>query len=240
LAPAVPANTPPDDFATDNADDRRQDITLHVFVLTPAAEVRNGYLHGYRDRQLPGEPRWTLSIYRRPVSSVTKELGDKRRTTLEQLSARKIGRRYQVRGRQERLLLKLETSYSTSTTTSASDRNTHVMSAFGRRTQQGGGDVSPASTSGGAADIFIDPHDKNRMEISTAAHRRHRRRVPLRPDRGHARGEAVPAPGGMGYYPATSAHPRRSSRVEFEVKRVGRDERAKGWPPSCRSWLRRS
>jgi hypothetical protein len=221
-APAVPGKYDLTISPTDNADDQKsgKDITLHVFVMTPAADVRNGYLHGYRIGSYPAKPLNGNPIYLPPAGfvEVTKKNRDDKLTphfTLEQFLCKEdLSDRYpKYVVVKERLLLKLEAILQHVNDDLGIKTDTlHVMSAF--RTpyyNKAIGDVLYSQHQwGSAADIFIDPHEKNRMEDLDG-----NRIVDIRDSKFlYDRIEdmlAVKAfqrfQGGMGYYPATSAHP---------------------------------
>jgi hypothetical protein len=218
-APAVPGQydltiSPSADADADN------DITLHVFVMTPAADIRNGYLNGYRIGSYPAKPLNGNPGYLPPKGfvEVTKKNEDRKVSphfTLKQFVCKEdVARPYPKYVLiKERLLLKLETILESVNDDLGIKADTlHVMSAF--RTpyyNKAIGDVLYSQHQwGSAADIYVDPHDKDRMEDLDGDHR-----VDVSDARFlYDRIEALLAPksferfqGGMGYYPPTSAHP---------------------------------
>jgi hypothetical protein len=221
-APAVPGKYDLTISPSDNADEQKRgtEITLHVFVMTPAADVRNGYLNGYRIGSYPAKPLNGNPIYQPPAGfvEVTKKNRDDKLTphfTLEQFLCKEdLSDRYpKYVVVKERLLLKLEAILQHVNDDLGIKTDTlHVMSAF--RTpyyNKAIGDVLYSQHQwGSAADIFIDPHEKNRMEDLDG-----NRVVDIRDSKFlYDRIEDMLAlkalrrfQGGMGYYPATAAHP---------------------------------
>jgi len=219
-APAAPGKYDLKISPSDGNDDHKADITLHVFVMTPSADVRNGYLNGYRIGNYPAKPLNGNPIYLPPKGfvEVTKKNRDDKLTphfTLEQFLCKEdLSDRYpKYVVVKERLLLKLEAILQHVNDDLGIKADTlHVMSAF--RTpyyNKAIGDVLYSQHQwGSAADIFIDPHEKNRMEDLDG-----NRIVDIRDSKFlYDRIEDMLAlkpfqrfQGGMGYYPATTAHP---------------------------------
>ena len=220
IAPAVPGRYDLKISPSSGADKNKNDITLHVFVMTPSADVRNGYLNGYRIGSYPARPLNGNPIYLPPKGfvEVTKKNEDTKISphfTLKQFLCKEdltdTYPKYVLV--KERLLLKLETILEYVNDDLGIEADTlHVMSAF--RTpyyNKAIGDVLYSQHQwGSAADIFIDPHDKNRMEDLDG-----NRVVDIRDSKFfYDRIEDLLAlktfqrfQGGMGYYPATTAHP---------------------------------
>jgi len=195
------------------------DIVVHAFVMVPAANVKNGILNGYRIGDYPSTPLKGNPMYLRPAGfiEVTKENHDTKVSphfTLKQFLCKdettQTFPKYVVL--KERLPLKLEAVLERVNALGVKVDTLNVMSAY--RTpyyNRAIGDVQYSMHQwGSAADIYVDPQKKNRMEdlnrdgrvdiqdakflydeieqmLSTNEHRR--------------------LQGGMGYYPATSAHP---------------------------------
>jgi hypothetical protein len=219
-APAVPGQYDLKISRANVADESKSDITLHVFVMTPAADIRNGYLNGYRIGSYPAKPLNGNPTYLPPTGfvEVTKKNRDDKVTphfTLEQFLCKEdLSDRYPKYVLiKERLLLKLEAILEHVNNDVGIKTDTlHVMSAF--RTpyyNKAIGDVLYSQHQwGSAADIFIDPHDQNRMEDLDG-----NRVVDIRDSKFlYDRIDDLLAlkpfqrfQGGMGYYPATSAHP---------------------------------
>lgn len=198
---------------------KKDTIDLHVFVMVPASEVRNGMLNGYRIGQYPSTPLNGNAIYTPPPGfiEVTRENKDTKVSphfTLEQFLCKEdVTRKYpKYVVLQERLPLKLEAILERVNQLGFHTDTLHVMSAF--RTpyyNRAIGDVKYSMHQwGSASDIFIDPDDKDRMEDLN-----HDGRVDIRDskwlydqiekmlaDRRYQRFQ-----GGMGFYPATPAHP---------------------------------
>jgi hypothetical protein len=195
------------------------EIVVHAFVMVPATEAKNGILNGYRIGDYPSTPLKGNPMYLRPAGfiEVTKENQDTKVSphfTLEQFLCKEDTTRtfpkYVVL--KERLPLKLEAVLARVNELGVKVDTFNVMSAY--RTpyyNHAIGDVQYSLHQwGSAADIYVDPQKKNRMEdlnrdgkvdiedakflydeiermLATQEHRRFQ--------------------GGMGYYPATSAHP---------------------------------
>jgi len=198
----------------------KDDITLHVFVMTPFTDVRNGYLNGYRIGDYPAKPLNGNPIYLPPKGfvEVTKKNRDTKLTPhfrLEQFLCKEdLSDRYpKYVVVKERLLLKLEAILQHVNDDLGVKTDTlHVMSAF--RTpyyNKAIGDVLYSQHQwGSAADIFIDPHEKNRMEDLDGNHVVDIDDAKFLYDRIEdmlALNTFQRFQGGMGYYPATSAHP---------------------------------
>jgi hypothetical protein len=219
-APAVPGQYDLTISPSDGTDKRGDDVTLHVFVMNPAADVRGGYLNGYRIGSYPAKPLNGNPSYLPPKGfvEVTKKNRDDKLTphfTLEQfLCKQDLSDHYpKYVVIKERLLLKLEAILQHVNDDLGIKTDTlHVMSAY--RTpyyNKAIGDVLYSQHQwGSAADIFIDPDDKNRMEDlddngvvdirdSKFFYDRIENLLELKP---FQRFE-----GGLGYYPATNAHP---------------------------------
>jgi Peptidase M15 len=199
--------------------DGKDDITLHVFVMAPFPDVRNGYLNGYRIGNYPAKPLNGNPLYLPPKGfvEVTKKNRDTKLTPhfkLKQFLCKEdlsdSYPKYVVI--KERLLLKLEAILEQVNRWGFKVDTLHVMSAY--RTpyyNKAIGDVLYSQHQwGSAADIFIDPDEKGRMEDLNGD-----RTVDIRDSKYfYDRIEDLLAlkefnrfQGGMGYYPATSAHP---------------------------------
>jgi Peptidase M15 len=219
-APAVPGVYDLKISPSTDVDKEKDDITLHVFVMTPAADIRNGYLNGYRIGSYPAKPLNSNPIYLPPKGfvEVTRKNEDVKVSphfTLKQFLCKEdVTRQYPKYVLvKERLLLKLETILESVNDDLGIKTDTlHVMSAF--RTpyyNKAIGDVLYSQHQwGSAADIYIDPHDQERMEDLDGNHV-----VDIRDSKFfYDRIEDLLAPrpfqrfeGGLGYYPATAAHP---------------------------------
>ena len=197
-------------------DPRKKDtITLRAFVIVPARMVRDGYLGGYRIGEYPP----ARSSYTPPPGfiEVTKDNEDTKLSPhfrLKQFVCKQepIDRFPKYVVLQEKLLLKLETILSEVKALDVNADTLHVMSAY--RTPYYNhliGDVQYSMHQwGSAADIFVDTQHKDRMDDLNRDHRvdegdsqflydlvEQMLKVP-----GHRGLE-----GGMGWYPATAAHP---------------------------------
>jgi hypothetical protein len=198
---------------------RKDTIELHVFVMVPATQVRNGMLNGYPIGQYPTTPLKGNPVYTPPSGfiEVTKENQDTKVSphfTLKQFLCKEdVSRKFpKYVVLQERLPLKLEAILERVNQLGFHTDTLHVMSAF--RTpyyNHAIGDVKYSMHQwGSASDIYIDPDDKNRMEDLN-----HDGRVDINDskwlydqienmlaDKRYAKFQ-----GGMGFYPATPAHP---------------------------------
>lgn len=196
----------------------RDSIELHAFVMVPASEVRAGFLNGYRIGQYPAKPLKGNPIYQPPAGfvEVTKDNEDTKVSPhfrLKQFLCKddmKKFPKYVVL--KERLLLKLEAILERVNTLGYHVDTFNVMSAY--RTpyyNHAIGDVLYSMHQwGSAADIFIDKDSKGRMDDLNRDGRidindsRHLYDVieTMLAEPGLGRFQ-----GGMGYYPATAAHP---------------------------------
>lgn len=141
---------------------------LHVFVMRPASEVKNGKLRGYRIGSYPKNPYRQLNKYLPPKGfvEVTKDDADKQLTPLF-----KVGQflskqpsawpKYLVL--KEALLLKLHRVSAVLNEEGIDGCGIHIMSGF--RTPFYNARIGNGKNSrhiyGGAADIFIDSNPKD-------------------------------------------------------------------------------
>jgi peptidase M15-like protein len=193
----------------------RDSIDLNVFVLVPASQVKQGWLNGY----LIGAYPPASAHYTPPKGfvEVTKDNEDTKVSPhfrLKQFVCKQDTRaefpKYLVL--EERLLLKLEVILERVNRIGFSTDTLHVMSAY--RTpyyNHAIGDVKYSQHQwGSAADIYIDPHGKDRMEDLNRDGRvdiadskfLYDRIEEWFADEGFQKFE-----GGLGFYPATAAHP---------------------------------
>lgn len=195
------------------------EIVVHAFVMVPATQVRNGLLNGYRIGEYPSTPLKGNPLYLPPPGfiEVTKENQDTKVSPhfrLKQFLCKEDTTqsfpKYVVL--KERLPLKLEAVLARVNELGFKADTLNVMSAY--RTpyyNHAIGDVKYSMHQwGSAADVYVDPHAKNRMEDLNRDGR---------VDIGDAKflydeiellvstKELRRFQGGMGYYPATSAHP---------------------------------
>jgi hypothetical protein len=194
-------------------------IDIHAFVMVPAREVRNGTLNGYRIGAYPAKPLNGSRLYLPPPGfiEVTAQNQDTKVSphfTLKQFLCKedtsKKFPKYVVL--QEKLPLKLETVLERVNELGFRVDTLHVMSAY--RTpfyNRAIGDVQYSMHQwGSAADIYIDPDKDDRMEDLN-----HDGRIDIGDakflydeiERLLAEPENRRLQGGMGYYPATAAHP---------------------------------
>jgi hypothetical protein len=190
-------------------------VDLHVFVLVPASQVKNGWLNGYRiGTYPPASGRYTPP---QGFVEVTKDNEDTKVSPhfrLKQFICKQDTLadfpKYVVL--EQRLLLKLETILERVNRMGFSTDTLHVMSAY--RTpyyNHAIGDVQYSQHQwGSAADVYIDPHDKDRMEdlnrdgrIDIADSKFLYDRI----EEWFERKDLQKFEGGLGFYPATAAHP---------------------------------
>jgi hypothetical protein len=198
---------------------KKDAIALHAFVMVPATEVKGGMLNGYAIGSYPDKPLKGNSMYLPPPGfiEVTKENLDTKVSphfTLKQFLCKedtsKQYPKYVVL--KERLPLKLESVLERVNELGFTVDTLHVMSAY--RTpfyNHAIGDVLYSMHQwGSAADIYVDPKDMNRMEdlnrdgridVSDSKYLYDEIESWL------ADKDAQRFQGGMGFYPATSAHP---------------------------------
>jgi hypothetical protein len=198
---------------------KKDAIAMHAFVMVPAGQVKHGFLNGYRMGEYPSAPLRGNPLYLPPAGfiEVTRENQDTKVSphfTLKQFLCKedtsKSFPKYLVL--KERLPLKLEAVLERVNQIGFKVDTLHVMSAY--RTpfyNHAIGDVKYSMHQfGSAADIYIDPMKNDHMEDLN-----HDGRI----DIGDARflydeiERLLTQPaykafqGGMGYYPANSAHP---------------------------------
>jgi uncharacterized protein YcbK (DUF882 family) len=198
---------------------KKDTITLHVFVMVPAAEVRNGVLNGYRIGQYPAKPLKGSPLYTPPRGfvEVTRDNQNTKVSphfTLKQFLCKEDTSRnfpkYVVL--EARLPLKLEAILERVNQLGFETDTLHVMSAY--RTpyyNRAVGDVNYSMHQwGSASDIYIDPDNKDRMEDLNRDGRVDTRDAKWLYDvieKMTAEKDYRKFEGGLGFYPATSAHP---------------------------------
>jgi Peptidase M15 len=194
-------------------------IAMHAFVMVPATAVKHGMLNGYRIGAYPATPRNGNPLYVPPPGfiEVTKENQETKVSphfVLKQFLCKedtsKQFPKYIVLN--ERLPLKLEAILERVNTRGIKADSLHIMSAY--RTpfyNHAIGDVPYSMHQwGSAADIYIDPQNVNRMEDLTRDGRIDIRDSKFLFDEIEqliADKEGQKFQGGMGFYPASSAHP---------------------------------
>ena len=196
----------------------KESIELHVFVMVPATAVKDGMLNGYRIGQYPAKPL-NGAIYRPPAGfvEVTKKNEDTKVSPhfrLKQFLCKQGPPdqfpKYLVL--HERLPLKLEAALQLANSLGFDADTLYVMSGY--RTpfyNHAIGDVLYSMHQwGSAADVFVDTHKKGVMDdLTRDGH------VDLQDakflydaiERLLAQPGFQRFQGGMGYYPATAAHP---------------------------------
>jgi len=196
-----------------------ESITVHAFVLVPASRVKDGMLNGYRIGEYPPKAPDGNPIYDRPAGfvEVTKENQNTRLTphfTLKQFICKEDTTsefpKYVVV--KERLLLKLEAVVELVNMMGFHVDTLHVMSAY--RTpyyNHAIGDVQYSMHQwGSAADVYVDRDNKGRMDDLTGDGRvdvEDARFLYDAIERLVAEPRHKNLEGGLGFYPATSAHP---------------------------------
>ena len=194
-------------------------IAVHAFVTVPAAAVRNGMLNGYRIGDYPAPPPPGNPLYSPPPGfiEVTKENENTRVSphfTLKQFLCKEdTSRQYpKYVVLKERLPMKLEMVLEHVNEMGFAADTLHVMSAY--RTpyyNHAIGDVKYSMHQwGSAADIYVDPQNRDRMEDLNHDGRVDTGDSKLLFDQIEqllAKPEYRRFQGGMGFYPATAAHP---------------------------------
>jgi peptidase M15-like protein len=187
--------------------------------MVPAAATRKGYLNGYRIGDYPDKPLKGNPIYKPPVGfiEVTRDNEDTRITPhfqLKQFICKQapIGQYPKYVLLEERLLLELEAVLELANVMGHDVDTLYVMSAY--RTpyyNHAIGDVMYSMHQwGSAADVFIDEDDKFRMDDLNRDGRSDINDSRFFADRidqllrqpGYHKFQ-----GGVGFYPATAAHP---------------------------------
>jgi hypothetical protein len=198
---------------------KKDTIDLHVFVMVPAAQVRKGLLNGYPIGNYPSTRLNASAIYAPPAGfvEVTRENQDTKVSphfTLKQFVCKedtsKSFPKYLVL--QPRLLLKLEAILERVNQLGFEVDTLHLMSAY--RTpyyNHAIGDVKYSMHQwGSASDIYIDPGNNDRMEDLNRDGQVDVRDAKFLYDTIEG---MLTEPrfkkfeGGMGFYPATGAHP---------------------------------
>jgi uncharacterized protein YcbK (DUF882 family) len=198
---------------------KKDAIAVHAFVMVPASDVKNGMLNGYRIGEYPATALKGNPIYLPPPGfiEVTKDNQDTKVSphfTLRQFLCKEDTTRNYPKYVlfKERLPLKLEAVLEQVNAMGFAVDTLHVMSAF--RTpfyNHAIGDVKYSMHQwGSAADVYIDPQNTNRMaDLNRDGH------VDIQDskflydavERMLATKDLARFQGGMGYYPATAAHP---------------------------------
>jgi len=194
-------------------------ITLRAFVMVPAVHVKEGYLNGYRIGTYPDPPSSGNALYRPPPGfvEVTKDNQDTRVSPhfrLRQFLCKQdpVARFPKYVVIEERLILSLESILEEVNARGFNADTLHVMSGY--RTPYYNGVLRDVRYSmhqfGRAADIFVDRRDKGVMDDLTRDGRidlEDARYLYDLNDQMLKRPPFRKFEGGMGFYPATSAHP---------------------------------
>ena len=190
-------------------------VDIHVFVLVPSSQVKNGWLNGYQIGSYP--PASAGYTPPKGFVEVTKDNEDTKVSPhfrLKQFICKQDTLaefpKYVVL--EQRLLLKLETILERVNRIGFSTDTLHVMSAY--RTpyyNHAIGDVKYSQHQfGSAADVYVDPHDKDRMEDLNRDGRIDVADSKFLYDRiedWFGQKDLQKFEGGLGFYPATAAHP---------------------------------
>ena len=198
----------------------RDAIHLHVFVMVPASAVTDGMLNGYRIGRYPDhQPRNGSTAYRAPAGfvEVTKQNENTRVSPhfrLKQFVCKQAPSdqypKYIVL--HERLPLKLEAVLELVNSLGFDAETLYVMSGYRTPSYNRAiGDVPYSMHQwGSAADVFVDTRNHGVMDDLTKDGRvdiQDSKSLYDDVDRMLARPGFGRLQGGMGYYPATSAHP---------------------------------
>ena len=184
-------------------------IDVHAFVLVPASRVKNGVLNGYAIGAYPA-PR---GRYQPPPGfiEVTKENDDTKLSPhfrLKQFLCKQqpLDRFPQYAIVQEELVLKLEAVLTRVRSLGFNAGTLHVMSGYRTPSYNAAiGDVPYSMHQwGSAADVFVDTSHPDRMDDLNGDDRVDLADAKLLYD--EIDRLVLPA-GGLGYYPATAAHP---------------------------------
>ena len=198
---------------------RKDAIALHAFVMVPATAVKSGMLNGYRIGEYPATPLKGNPLYLPPPGfiEVTTDNQDTKISphfTLKQFLCKEDTTKHFPKYVlfKERLPLKLEAVLERVNAMGFAADTLHVMSAF--RTpfyNHAIGDVQYSMHQwGSAADIYIDPQNRDRMADLNRDGQINIQDSKFLYDaveRMLATREFARFQGGMGYYPANSAHP---------------------------------
>ena len=194
-------------------------ITLRAFVMVPAAAVKDGYLNGYRIGTYPDQPSNGNPLYRAPRGfiEVTKQNQDTRVSPhfrLRQFLCKQepVAHFPKYVVLEERLILNLENILEQVGARGFDADTLHVMSGYRTPYYNSAlGDVRYSMHQfGGAADIFVDRHDRGVMDDLTRDGRvdlQDARYLHDLIDVMLMRPLFSKFEGGMGFYPATRAHP---------------------------------
>jgi uncharacterized protein YcbK (DUF882 family) len=198
---------------------KKDAIALHAFVMVPATDVKGGLLNGYRIGSYPAKPLKGNPMYLPPPGfiEVSKENADTKVSPhfrLKQFLCKedttKTYPKYVVI--KERLPLKLEAVLERVNALGFTVDTLHVMSAY--RTpfyNHAIGDVTYSMHQfGSAADIYIDPLKNDRMEDLNRDGRVDTEDSKFLYDQIEkmlGEPEHKRFQGGLGFYPATRAHP---------------------------------
>lgn len=194
-------------------------ITLRAFVMVPAVAIKDGYLNGYRIGTYPAPPPSGNPLYQAPPGfiEVTKDNQDTRISPhfrLQQFLCKQepVAQFPKYVVLEARLILDLETILEQVNARGFDADTLHVMSGY--RTPYYNGVLRDVRYSmhqfGGAADIFVDRHDKGVMDDLTRDGRvdlQDARYLHDLIDVMLVRPPFRKFEGGMGFYAATSAHP---------------------------------
>lgn len=207
---------------------RAEDMLVRLFVLTPANQMRNGVLNGYRIGQYPA-PLKKLAIYYAPKGyiEVTADNVDtpiSPHFRLGQFVCKQAAGYPKYMVLRPRLLLKLEGLLADANAAGWRIDTFHVMSGY--RTPYYNHLIGNVKNSrhmwGGAADIFIDqPPENNRMDDLNHDGRINKAdamvlyRLASTYVQRHRRKDLI---GGVGAYGATAAH---GPFVHVDVRGIG-------------------
>jgi len=198
---------------------KKDSIVVRAFVMVPARTVKDGMLNGYRIGEYPATPLKGNPLYA-PPSGFVEVTRDNENTylsphfQLKQFTCKEDTTskypKYVVLN--ERLPLKLEMVLEHVNAIGFAADTLHVMSAY--RTpfyNRAIGDVKYSMHQwGSAADIYVDPDNSGRMQDLNGDHRvdvGDAKYLYDRIERMLVEPDFRQFEGGLGFYPATAAHP---------------------------------
>ncbi len=191
-------------------------IDLHLFVMVPTKEMRDGKLNGYRIGAYPTPSAGALPIYNHPtgfieVTQETKNVRVSPNFTLGQFLCKQAGGWPKYVLLQEELVFKLEEALERINAAGIPARTFQVMSGYRTPYYNAGlGNVQfSAHVYGGAADVFIDENGDGRMDDINGDGKSDLRDVSLLyrvMETGLANTPGGTFTGGLGNYKSTHAH----------------------------------
>lgn len=198
---------------------KKDSIVVQAFVMVPARTVKDGMLNGYRIGEYPATPLKGSPLYAPPPGFVEVTRDNENTYVSPHFQLKQFICKEDTTSKypkyvvlNERLPLKLEMVLEHVNAMGFAADTLHVMSAY--RTpfyNHAIGDVKYSMHQwGSAADIYVDPRNRDRMEDLN-----HDGRIDITDakvlydeiERLLVKPENRKFEGGMGFYPATAAHP---------------------------------